>query len=234
MKILIAIVFFVSCWFNLCGQSKVMRHLFNDKPKNLSLFISPTIQYTQIIQQNSQIPGIRAGVIINKKVALGGIYEFTMNDILIPVTRGGGRLGMKSAGAFFEYTFWPLRKVHLTIPVSTGIGQLKITDNLNGITTGSPEFFFGQSGLMMEINSWKYAKIGFGVSYRCTANVSYNSLTTNDLNGLSFVGLIKFGNFNYASHRKNKRDPLNNTQSKTEKGSTTKSKSIKPRKELTH
>ena len=234
MKILLVIVFFVSCGFNLCGQSRAMRHLFKDKPKNLSLFINPTIQYTQIIQQNCLIPGIRAGVIINKKVALGGIYEFTMKDILIPVTQGGGKLGMKSAGVLFEYTIWPLRKVHLTIPISTGIGQLKITESLNGITTGSPDFFFAEPGLMMEINSWKYTKVGFGISYRCTANVSYNSLTTNDLNGLSFVASIKFGNFNYANRKKNRRDPSNNTESKTKKVSIPKSKFKKSHKELTH
>jgi hypothetical protein len=234
MKILLAIVLFVFCAFNLCGQSRTMRHLFNDKPKNLSLFISPTIQYTQIIQQNCRIPGIRGGMIINKKVALGGIYEFTMKDILIPVKKGGGKLGMKSVGMLFEYTIWPLRKLHLTIPVSTGIGQLKITDNLNGITTGNPNFFFAQPGLMMEINSWKYTKVGFGVSYRYTANVSYNSLTTNDLNGLSFVASINFGNFNYASRKKNKQDPSNHTEPKTKKISTPKSKMKKPNKELTH
>jgi hypothetical protein len=211
-----------------------MHHLFNDKPKNLSIFINPTIQYTQIIQQNCLVPGIRAGVIINKKVALGGVYEFTMNDIIIPVTRGGGKLGMKSAGALFEYTIWPFRKVHLTIPISTGIGQLKITESLNNITTGNPYFFFAQPGLMMEINSWKYTKVGFGVSYRYTANVSYNSLTTNELNGLAFVASIKFGNFNYASRKKNKQDPLNNTQSKTEKVSTPKSKFKIFHKGLTH
>jgi len=234
MKILLAIVFFVSCGFDLSGQSRTMRHLFNDKPKNLSLFINPTYQYTQIEQQNCNIPGVRAGVIINKKVALGGFYEFTIKDILIPVTKGGGKLGMKSMGALFEYTIWPLRKVHLTIPVSTGIGQLKITESLSGITTGSPDFFFAQPGLMMEINSWKYTKVGFGVSYRYTANVSYNSLTTVDLNGLSLMASIKFGNFNYASRKKNKKGPLNNTESKTEKVSTRKSKSKKPHKELTH
>lgn len=234
MKILLAIVFFVSCGFNLCGQSRAMRHLFKDKPKNLSLFINPTIQYTQIIQQNCLIPGIRAGVIINKKIAVGGLYNLTLGNIFLPVTKGGGKLGMKSAGVLFEYTIWPLRKVHLTIPISTGIGQLKITESLNGITTGNPDFFFAEPGLMMEINSWKYTKVGFGISYRCTANVSYNSLTTNDLNGLSFVASIKFGNFNYAKRKMNRRDRLNNSESKTEKVSTPKIKLKKRHKELTH
>jgi len=234
MKILLAIVLFVFCAFNLCGQSRTMRHLFNDKPKNLSLFINPTYQFTQIVQQNCYVPGVRAGLIINKKIAVGGVYNFTLGHILLPVTNGGGKLGMKSAGVLFEYTIWPLRKVHLTIPVSTGIGQLKITESLNGITSGTPNFFFAEPGLMMEINSWKYTKVGLGVSYRYTTNVSYNSLTTSDLNGLSFVASIKFGNFNYANRKKNKRDPLNNTKSKTKKVSTQKSKFRIFHKELTH
>ena len=73
---------------------------------------------------------------------------------------------------------------------------------------GDPKFYFAEPGLMIEINIWKYAKLGIGASYRYTSNVSYNSLTTNDLDGFSAVASVKFGMFNYPELKKNKRDPL--------------------------
>jgi hypothetical protein len=225
MKILLAIVPFVFSTLNLSAQSQtVRRHLFNDKPKKINLFINPTFQFSQIAQQNCFIPGVRAGVIINKKIAIGGLYNLTLNDVPLPATKGGGKLRMQSEGFHFEYTLWPLQKVHLTIPISAGIGQMRITESLNKSMTGSPGFIFTEPGLMMEFNISKYVKFGFGASYRYTGNVSYNSLTNEDLSGFSIATSVKFGNFNYADRKKNKRDPLNTTESKTGKVSTPKSK----------
>jgi hypothetical protein len=115
---------------------------------------------------------------------------------------------MKWGGLHLEYTLWPLQVVHLTIPLSTGIGQMKINGSTNETMKGNPNFYIAEPGLMIEINVWKYAKLGFGGSYRCTGNVSYNSLTTKDINGFSAVASVKFGMFNYPELKKNIRDPM--------------------------
>ena len=208
MRILIAMCTLLFCTLQVSGQSKIKTHLFKDKSTPLSFIINPTYQYSQVAQQFCGIPGIRAGVIFNNKFLIGGVYNMTIGDIALPASKGAGKLQMKWGGIHFEYTLWPLQVVHLTIPLSAGIGQMKITESANETLTGSPNFYIAEPGLMIEINVWKYAKLGFGGSYRYTANVSYNSLTTNELNGFSAVVSVKFGIFNNPEQKKNIRDPL--------------------------
>lgn len=208
MRILLSIIPLLFCVLHTYGQPKTMHHLFKDKSTALSPFINPTFQYSEIARQNCMVPGIRAGVIINNKLLIGGVYNFTSGDINLPALNGAGKLKMKWGGLHFEYTLWPLQIVHLTLPLSAGIGKMNIAESTNETMTGSPNFIFAEPGLMIEINVWKYAKLGFGGSYRYTSNVTYNALTTNNLDGFSVVASVKFGMFNYPELIKNKRDPL--------------------------
>ena len=196
------------CLQSLNGQSKIKTHLFKDKSTPISPFINPTFQYSEIARQNCMIPGIRAGVIINNKFLVGGVYNFTSGGVNLPASNGAGKLKMKWGGLHFEYTLWPLQTIHLTLPLSAGIGKMSITESTNEIMTGSPNFIFAEPGLMIEINVWKYAKLGFGGSYRYTSKVTYNALTDNDIKGFSAIASVKFGMFNYPELIKNKRDPL--------------------------
>ena len=174
-----------------------MRHLFKDTSKDLKLFINPTYEFTEVVQQFCSVTGIRAGVIINKRLIIGGVYNFQLQKITLPESLGFGQLGMQMEGIHLEYTLWPLQKVHLSFPLSGGLGQLKISGSTTPIAPDKPNFFFAEPGMMIETNIWKYARFGFGGSYRYTANVEYNGLTTNDLNGFSAVVSLKMGLFNY-------------------------------------
>ena len=208
MKRFLAVIALLFGALLMNGQPKVKTHLFKDKTMAISPFINPTFQYSQISQQYCGIPGIRAGLIINNKLLIGGVYNMTSGTIALPPSNGAGKLLMKWGGIHFEYTLWPLQVVHLTIPLSAGVGKMKITESTSQTMTGDPNFYFAEPGLMIEINVWKYAKLGFGGSYRYTGNVSSNSLTTSDLNGFSAVASVKFGMFNYPELKKNIRDPL--------------------------
>jgi len=208
MKIILAIIPFLLCAIHLNGQPKTMKHLMKDKRIDISPFINPTFQFSQIALQYCNIPGIRAGVIFNRNLLIGGVYNFSSGDIALPVLNGAGKLQMKWGGLHLEYTFWPLQVVHLTLPLSTGMGKMKISGGTIEPMTGNPNFFFAEPGLMLEINVWKYAKFGIGGNYRYTGNVSYNKLTSKDLNGFSAVASLKFGLFNYPELKKNIRDPL--------------------------
>jgi len=201
MRILIAMMVFLFCVTQVNGQKQKKTHLFSDKPKDLSLFINPTFQFSAIAQQYCSTPGIRAGVIINKRLIIGGVYNYNFNEITLPVAKGGGQLRMQWGGLHLEYTLWPQQFVHLTIPVSAGMGQLKTTGGTIGTMTGDPNFLFAETGLMIEFNIWKHAKLGLGGSHRSIKNVTYNSLTTSDLIAFAFVASVKFGFFDYNRRR---------------------------------
>ena len=201
MKILLIITLAVLAALNLNGQINPMDQLFKDKPRDLELYLNPTFEYSQIALNRTMIGGLGGGVIINKKISIGAVYNMIPKNIPLPPAIGTGRFQMIRGGLHLEYTLWPLQKVHLTFPLSAGVGQLKITGNRAGTVSGSPNFIFTEPGIIIEANIWRYAKFGIGTSYRYTGNVSYDSLTPADLSGFAAVVSLKFGNFRYSLHQ---------------------------------
>ncbi len=200
MKILLIITILISGALNLSGQINPMDKLFKDKPRDLKLYLNPTFEYSQIALTASKIAGIGAGVIINKKLSVGVSGNYVLNNISLPVTNGGGKLKVAMGGLHLEYTLWPLQNIHLSFPLSAGIGQLKSTGATTAVSTGSANFLFAEPGMMIEANIRRYVKLGIGTSYRYTANVKYSNLTSDDLNGFAAVVSLKFGNFRYSRH----------------------------------
>ena len=199
MKILYVIVISFLFVFPLYGQKRSMKHLYGDKGNDISPLFSPTIQLTELMKKLNYVPGVKVGVILNKKFTIGAIYNFTIKDKQLPILKGNGTMGMKWGGLLFEYTFWPLQNVHLTLPFSTGMGQLNLIDTLSvpgQRLTDQPSFFFAEPGLALEFNVWKYGKIEIGGGYRYT-NDATNVIKAFDLSGFSFKASIKFGLFDY-------------------------------------
>ncbi|MEI6140808.1 MAG: hypothetical protein WCP85_16175 [Mariniphaga sp.] len=209
MKILYVIVISSLFTFPLYGQKRAMKHLYGDKGKDLSPMLSPTIQLTELMKELYYVPGIKAGVILNKKFTFGAIYNFTIKDKQLPKLKGNGSMGMKWGGVLFEYTLWPLQNVHLTLPFSAGMGQLNLLDTISvpgQRLTDNPSFIFAEPGLALEFNIWKYAKIEIGGGYRYTNNAT-NVIKAYDLSGFSFNVSLKFGLFDY-QETKRERDRM--------------------------
>ena len=199
MKILLAIILSVLIVIPLQGQKRIMKHLYGDKGKDISPMLSPTIQLTELMKELNLVTGLKGGVILNKNVTFGALYNFTIKDKQLPVLKGNGKMGMKWGGLLFEYTLWPLQNVHLTLPFSAGMGQLNLTDTISvpgQRITGSPSFIFAEPGLALEFNIWKYAKFDIGGGYRYTNNAT-ELIKAYDLSGFSFNASLKFGLFNY-------------------------------------
>ncbi len=206
MKSLLAIILSVLFVVPLLGQKRTLRHLYGDKRKDISPMLSPTIQLTELVKVLKPVPGLKAGVILNKNITFGAVYNFTIKDQQLPVVKGNGSMGMKWGGLLFEYTLWPLQNVHLTLPLSVGMGQLNLTDTISvpGVRiTGSPLFIFAEPGLAFEFNIWKYAKLDIGGGYRYTNNAT-ELIKNYDLSGFSFNASLKFGLFNYEETKREK------------------------------
>jgi len=200
MKILLILTVALLGTINLSGQINPMDHLFKDKPRDLTLYLNPTFEYSEIALSRAMIGGLGGGVIINKKLSLGVVYSLPLENIQLPPAIGTGKFKMKSGGLHLEYTLWPMQKVHLAFPLALGMGQLKMTGNQGGKVSGNPNFIFAEPGMMIEANIKWYAKLGIGTSYRYTSNVSYGSLTPGDLSGFAAVVSLKFGKFRYSHH----------------------------------
>ena len=200
MRILLIIILAVFCAVRLNGQINPMDQLFKDKPRDLALYLNPTFEYSQIALSRTMIGGLSGGVIINKKISIGAVYNMLPKNIPLPPSIGTGKFQMRWGGLHLEYTLWPLQKVHLTFPLSVGIGQLRLKGNPSGTVLGSPNFIFAEPGMIIEANIRRYAKLGIGTTYRYTGNVSYDSFAPGDLSGFAVVVSLKFGNFRYSLH----------------------------------
>ena len=193
----------------LQGQKRTLKHLYGDKGKDISPMLNPSIQLTELVKELSLVAGLKAGVILNKNMTFGALYNFTIKDKQLPKLKGNGSMGMKWGGLLFEYTLWPLQNVHLTLPFSAGMGQLNLTDTISvpgQRITGSPSFIFAEPGLALEFNIWKYAKIEVGGGYRYTNNAT-DLIKAYDLSGFSFNASLKLGLFNY-EETKRERDRM--------------------------
>ena len=196
MRILLILITFCFLTPQSRGQSGVMNHLFKDQSIELTPVINPTFQLSEIVRQPAYIPGIRAAVLINKKMMLGVAYHRLINELNLPEIDDSCRLGMQWGGIHFEYTVWPLQRVHLTFPVTAGVGQLKVIGSTNDPNTGRSNFIFIEPGWMLEVIIWKYIKFGIGTSYRITPGWSYQTLRSGDIGGFSAVASVKIGLFN--------------------------------------
>ena len=201
MKFMLIITIAVFAAMKLEGQINPMDQLFKDKPRDLALYLNPTFEYSQIALNRTMIGGLSGGVIINKKISIGAAYNMIPNNIPLPPAVGTGKFHMNWGGLHLEYTLWPLQKVHLTFPLSVGVGQLKIAGKTSGTISGNPNFIFAEPGIIIEANISRYAKLGIGTSYRYTGNVSYDLPTPDDLSGFAALVSLKFGNFRYSIRR---------------------------------
>lgn len=191
MKKIFIVVFGVLSIIHLYGQNKTMHHLFNDQHDGLSYYINPIGQFCQIGDAKTIVPGIGAGVYINKNIAAGVVYNLSLTDIAISNNQN---IKSQWGGIHFEYILLPDQTVHLTIPLSVGMGKGELTTPDN-ITTSST-FGYVEPGFLIEANVWKYAKFGIGAQYRYIANNSGSSVATNELKGFSAVASLKLGKFN--------------------------------------
>ena len=234
MKILYVIVISFLFTLPLYGQKRAMKHLYGDRGKDISPMFSPTIQLTEFVKELKYVPGVRVGIILNKKFTLGALYNFTIKDQQLPKLKGNGSMGMKWGGLLFEYTLWPLQNVHLTLPFSAGMGQLNLTDTVSvpgQSLTDSPSFIFAEPGLAMEFNIWNYAKFQIGGGYRYTNNAT-DLIKAYDLSGFSFNASLKFGFFNYEeTKRERERMKMLKEQNKNNKVELKKDKIIRLRNE---
>jgi hypothetical protein len=172
-------------------------------------YLSPELKIGNVHEDISLFVGGKIGMTFNKKFTLGiAGYGLTNNsNFKTTVATNGYNIGtpatinMGYGGLLLEYTFLSDKKIHFSIPVVVGVGGVYLYED-------DGDYFFNnyddiensvaivlEPGLNIELNLFKYFRVGLGASYRLVSETSLDNLTDEDLTDLSFNATFKFGFF---------------------------------------
>ncbi|WP_035757874.1 hypothetical protein [Hugenholtzia roseola] len=175
--------------------------LLNSDAK-IGFYLNPYTQISPVAGETAAFFGVRGAVTLQKKFAVGGLYQFSVNQIR-PSTETDDRLyyDVQQFGGFIEYTLNPTNAFHLTFPLAIGGGEIQadwrdgfedLDDNDN---FGEATFFFVEPRVEGELNLHRFVRLHAGVGYRFVGDISYRTLENNAMRGISATIGIKLGIF---------------------------------------
>ena len=147
--------------------------------------------------------GFRAGWVINHSFSIGfGGHGFfnDLDDGLDERTALTGGYG----GLILEPIILPRSPVHISVPVLLGFGGIAALEEYPDFDSDpwgnydyrdSDVYFVLEPGINMELSIVKFMRIGLGVSYRLTEDISLEDVNKRALNGFSGGLTLKFGKF---------------------------------------
>lgn len=100
------------------------------------------------------------------------------------------RLDFNFNGGFINYAFVPYKAVHPTLGVEMGQGRVAINTPL---TSNRDNTFTIQPSAGLEINVFRWFRLGVEGGYRFVSDVEYAGLTNQDLSGPFGRATLKFG-----------------------------------------
>ena len=109
------------------------------------------------------------------------------------------KAGFGLGGLFLEYIVGLPKLVHLSFPLNIMAGGVnvelnQVNNNNDDDDVESSAFFALEPGLNLELNVSKFFILGANVSYRFATGSNLKNLSDEDISGLSFGLVIKFGN----------------------------------------
>jgi hypothetical protein len=161
-------------------------------------FVAPTFSTTSFANTLAYSPGLRAGIYINRRVAVGlainglGTQESAFDDHLV---RNVGSYG----GLLLQYVVQSNRLVHVTLESTVGTGQwcALIGDGENGTKDGCDgrKFLAFEPVANVEINVARHVRIATGVGYRFAAAATGNGPSSREMSGLVARTSLVLGSF---------------------------------------
>jgi hypothetical protein len=198
-KLIIILSFVV---INITAQTnEEEKTLFGNGKPHIGYFINPSCQFGKFAGANAVIPGIGAGVILNKKYSLNILYKLTVTES----TPAGEANQLYLHGQWFgfkaEYSLKPEGMVHLNFPLEIGAGEIELDlkDSYENdqviIPSGDAWFAYLEPAVAVEINLQKYIKLNLSAGYRFVSEVTYRNISEKDLKGFTFTAGLKIGLF---------------------------------------
>lgn len=176
----------------------------NDGTKNTSYgaYGGPLIQVPNINNDWGILIGGKGGVVINRKFAFGGIGKalVSSNDFRGDDLNGDENASLSLSygvgGIFVEYLYDLESPIHFSIPVNFMGGGVSVEDATSeDLEMESSGIFVIEPGINFEFNVSKTFIPAINLSYRQVLGSSLVNLSDQDLSGISFGLVLKFGSF---------------------------------------
>jgi hypothetical protein len=160
----------------------------------------PVVQVSTVRDQTAVLVGGRGGWIVDRRFTIGGGGFGLVNEIPAPPEAHGTAeqldLKMGYGGGWVEYTFAPLRLLHVSIGALVGGGELSLAYRGGGaFGSRNDGFFVAEPAIVAELNLATSVRVDVGAAYRWIEGVEMEGLSRSDVAGLSVVAAVKFGKF---------------------------------------
>jgi hypothetical protein len=161
---------------------------------------APVLHATTLRGRPALFVGGRGGWLIDGRLTIGGGGLGLASRIPAPaaVHRPGESLDLEMGygGAWVEYTFAPLRLVHVSLGALVGGGELSLRFRDGGaLGSRKDAFFVTEPVLLAELNVTPWARVDVGGAYRWIVGADMAGLSYGDVAGPSVLAAVKFGKF---------------------------------------
>lgn len=158
-------------------------------------------QLNNAAEVSSGIMGLRAGLTFNTNSATGVSFKWSLTKIEPPEEVDKDVfLNIAFTSAYFEYTFTPNKKIHVTVPIDVGVGDVNMEPKGGGQNAilfpyGESYFFYTEPGIMTELNLAERLRLNLGITYVWVPKLDYREVNAENLSGLCPKIGIKYGRF---------------------------------------
>jgi hypothetical protein len=160
--------------------------------------------YTMIDDKDAVLVNARGGVVLGHNLALGltgtgFMNEYTENRELNEKVSMVGGYG----GFFIEPIIFPKSGIHVSFPITAGIGGISYTtfkedddewDNENE-NKEAQSYFVVEPGVEVEFNLFKFMRMSLFGTYRYVSELDWQYTSSTALNNFSTGLVLKFGKF---------------------------------------
>lgn len=201
IKIYVAVVALFLCTAGFAQQTKDKWHPFSNVP-DLLFYLELNGFGQPIADQNAFGMGFKGAVTWNAKNAIGFTYDNTINKFT-PDFEKDTAVYLKNAltALYFERTFIPHKKVHITVPLAVGVGNTYYdwkTLDANGVA-GFPfeeeqYYLYLEPAVKIGVKLTNKLRLNGGVAYPLAPIAfDYRGVTNKHVSSPRFQVGVRFG-----------------------------------------
>jgi hypothetical protein len=165
-------------------------------------YLGFTMSFSEINKSDAIELGGRLGWIVDHKFAMGLDGQGFANNIMLDNVIEGQSFELAGGygGLFLEPIFMPRQPVHLSFPVTLGVGGVAYTESgtwyeEDPFYDDADAFFIVKPGVEIELNLMTFIRFALAANYRYAYDVNLRDIHSDILNGFSGGFSLKFGKF---------------------------------------